>query len=104
MSAQRPLRVINLTTTGASDPVKWSGQSATFFFTGNFAGNVITVQISPDKDSEDDWHDPLYNDFTGKDNRTLTLGTADWIRFNVQGGATPNVVCKIMGESTANRN
>lgn len=99
MPNQRHLLIFNVTQTGVTDPRKWAGQSATFYFAGNFGGGTITVEISPDRE---EWYDPDYNAFTEKSVRTLWLGTGEWIRLNAIGGA-PDVVCKISGETNMGR-
>jgi len=94
---QRSLKEINITALGVTDPFKWSGQAATFFFSGNFAGGVISVEISPDKIR---WFDPLDNTFDQHSVRTLTCGTGQWIRLNALGPGTPAVLCQVSGEPT----
>ena len=98
--SQRPVYTFHVTKTGPTHYIKWSGMAATFYFDGDFAGNVITAEISPDSKT---WYDPSDNDFTQKTARTLIVGAGEFIRLNAAGGATPNVFCQIAGETTQAR-
>lgn len=103
MANQRAVTTIKITGDGPSIAHKWSGQPATFFFSGTFSSASVAVQISLTGD-KDDWFDPSENIFTEKSVRTLVFGAGEYIRTFTTGSAGGvDILCRFCGETTSGR-